>query len=62
MANGKTPPLTPEIYGGQRKERIGDQLRKLYQDVATEPVPEEFMRLLETADANLDDAETKDIL
>jgi hypothetical protein len=33
-----------------RQRRIGDQLRRLYDDVTTEPVPDEFLNLLEQAD------------
>lgn len=33
-----------------QQKRIGDQLRKLYDDVTSEPVPDEFMSLLEQAD------------
>ena len=33
-----------------RQKRIGDQLRRLYDDVTSEPVPNEFLNLLEQAD------------
>ena len=33
-----------------RQKRIGNQLRRLYEDVATEPIPDDFMKLLEEAD------------
>lgn len=33
-----------------RQKRIGDQLRRLYDDVTSEPVPDEFLNLLEQAD------------
>ncbi|WP_084418414.1 NepR family anti-sigma factor [Henriciella litoralis] len=33
-----------------RQKRIGDQLRRLYDDVTSEPVPDEFLSLLEQAD------------
>lgn len=33
-----------------RQKRIGDQLRRLYDDVTNEPVPDEFLSLLEQAD------------
>lgn len=33
-----------------RQKRIGDQLRKIYDDVTSEPVPDEFLNLLEQAD------------
>lgn len=35
-----------------RQKRIGNQLRRLYEDVATEPIPDDFMKLLEEADKN----------
>ena len=33
-----------------RQKRIGDQLRRLYDEVTQEPVPDEFLSLLEQAD------------
>lgn len=33
-----------------RQRRLGDQLRRIYEDVTTEPVPDEFLNLLEQAD------------
>ncbi|RIJ33220.1 NepR family anti-sigma factor [Henriciella algicola] len=33
-----------------RQKRIGDQLRRLYDEVTEEAVPEEFLNLLEQAD------------
>ncbi len=36
--------------GERRRDQIGDQLRKLYNDVAEEPVPDEFLKLLQDAD------------
>lgn len=33
-----------------RQKRLGDQLRRLYDDVANEPVPDEFLKLLQEAD------------
>ncbi len=35
-----------------RQKRIGNQLRRLYDEVATEPVPDDFMKLLDQADKN----------
>lgn len=54
---GKKPPRpTPRIGDAEgRRDRIGDQLRQLYKDVANEPVPDEFMRLLEEADDAVDE-------
>ena len=34
-----------------RSKKIGEQLEKLYRDVAAEPVPDEFLKLLEEADS-----------
>ncbi len=33
-----------------RQRRIGSQLRRLYDDVASEPIPDDFLSLLEQAD------------
>ncbi len=35
-----------------RRRKIGEQLRAIYDEVASEPVPDEFLRLLEEADRN----------
>ena len=34
----------------ERGKKIGDKLRAMYDDVASEPVPDEFLKLLEDAD------------
>ncbi|WP_415110979.1 NepR family anti-sigma factor [Hyphomonas sp.] len=34
----------------RRGAKIGDQLRRIYEDVAKEEVPDEFLKLLEEAD------------
>ncbi len=34
-------------------DKLGASLRQLYDEVATEPVPDEFLRLLEKADTAL---------
>lgn len=60
MAAGKPPPLKPVIGERKRNEQIGDQLRKYYDDVAKEPIPEEFLNLLKAADENSDDETGKD--
>ncbi|KCZ89549.1 MULTISPECIES: NepR family anti-sigma factor [Hyphomonas] len=36
----------------RRGDRLGEQLRRLYDDVTHESVPDDFMRLLEEADRN----------
>ena len=33
-----------------RQKQIGDKLRRMYDDVTSEPVPDEFLSLLEQAD------------
>lgn len=55
----KTPDRSRDVRASQaRRKKIGDQLKKLYDDVATEPVPDEFLKLLEEADKADDDAHT----
>lgn len=39
----------------RRQEQLGGQLRKLYDDVASEPVPDEFLKLLKDIDRMDDD-------
>lgn len=34
----------------RRQAKIGQKLRQLYDDVANEPVPDDFLKLLEQAD------------
>jgi hypothetical protein len=48
----KTDTPTPHGAAQARKrgEKIGQQLRKLYDDVAQESVPDDFFRLLDEAD------------
>lgn len=50
MTNCKPPKTADRADEKSRQDKIGDQLRKLYDDVASEPVPDEFLRLLEDAD------------
>ncbi|MFC6200052.1 NepR family anti-sigma factor [Ponticaulis profundi] len=33
-----------------RQKRLGDQLKRMYDDVVQEAVPDDFMKLLEDAD------------
>lgn len=42
----------PEEYrsGQVRRKRIGAKLKQIYDDVANEPVPDEFLKLLRDAD------------
>jgi len=44
----------------RRQDRIGDQLRKLYDDVASEPVPDDFLSLLEDADKSAEAGDEED--
>jgi len=46
--------------GKRRHDRIGDQLRKLYDDVASEPVPDDFLSLLEDADKSAEAGDEED--
>lgn len=39
-----------------RHRRLGDELRRMYEDVAREPVPDDFLKLLEDADRKNDDS------
>ena len=41
-----------------RGKQIGDKLRSMYDDVANEPVPDEFLKLLEDADDASEDQES----
>lgn len=40
----------PRRRGGPGSEAIGRRLRTMFDDVVNEPVPDEFLRLLEQAD------------
>lgn len=48
----KMPKSQPAASGHPKKraEKIGQQLRSLYDSVAQEEVPDDFMKLLEQAD------------
>ena len=50
MDNKPDIPSEDENSKRARQKRIGSQLRKLYDDVASEPVPDDFLKLLEAAD------------
>ena len=43
-----------------RQRRIGDQLRRMYDEVVMEPVPDEFLKLLEDADIAAESSSRKD--
>lgn len=38
-----------------RNRKIGEKLRQIYDDVANEPAPDDFLKLLEDADDALDE-------
>lgn len=38
-----------------RNRKIGEKLRQIYDEVASEPVPDDFLKLLEEADDASDD-------
>jgi len=40
----------PDAQKRRRGEKIGENLRKIYEDVTQEPVPDAFFKLLEAAD------------
>lgn len=45
------PPPSIELREAKvRGQKIGAHLERLYKDVASEPVPDEFLKLLEEAD------------
>ena len=50
MSQSKKPDADASRSKKIRQKRIGDQLRRLYDDVTNEPVPDEFLSLLEQAD------------
>ncbi|MBB36237.1 MAG: hypothetical protein CME88_16300 [Hirschia sp.] len=43
-----------------RQRRIGDQLRRMYDEVVMEPVPDEFLKLLDDADIAAESSSRKD--
>lgn len=45
--------LIPDSQKRKRGEKIGENLRKLYEDVTQEAVPDAFFDLLEAADKRL---------
>lgn len=51
--NHQSKKASRALDGRQRK--IGNTLKQLYEDVANEPVPDDFMKLLEEADQNSSD-------
>lgn len=50
LSNDTKPDKSDHRERKVRQTRIGDQLRRLYDEVTTEPVPDEFLNLLEQAD------------
>ncbi len=47
---GRTNAVKSDLGSKRRTQRIGEQLRRVYDEVAQEDVPDEFLRLLEEAD------------
>lgn len=39
----------------EQSRKLGTQLRRLYDDVASEPVPDDFLKLLDDADEQASD-------
>lgn len=39
----------------QRQKKLGEQLRAYYGDMVSEPVPDDFLDLLDKADANTEE-------
>ncbi len=48
--SGKNKSVSADLSSKRRTQRIGEQLRRVYDEVAQEDVPDEFLRLLEEAD------------
>ena len=48
--NGRNNSVKSDLGSKRRTQRIGEQLRRVYGEVAQEGVPDEFLRLLEEAD------------
>jgi hypothetical protein len=48
---GDTPDTVPDKDVKARSQKLGQQLQNLYNEVVEEAVPDEFLRLLEQADA-----------
>lgn len=54
MSKDKTPITDKARYARLRREAIGQGLRRLYDGVVHEPVPDEFMDLLKKIDESTD--------
>ncbi|MFC7292684.1 NepR family anti-sigma factor [Hirschia litorea] len=50
MSNQPPQKRTKDLSKHARQRRLGDQLKRLYDDVVQEPIPDEFFKLLEQAD------------
>ena len=48
--NGRNNSVKSDLGSKRRTQLIGEQLRRVYDEVAQEDVPDEFLRLLEEAD------------
>ncbi len=58
MSKDKTPIADKARYARLRREVIGQGLRRLYDGVVQEPVPDEFMELLKKIDESADSQST----
>lgn len=60
MTMKKTPGRSPEDRMlDARQKRLGEQLKRLYDDVAREPVPDDFLALLAEAEKKAKDSGDK---
>lgn len=55
MTQSPPPPPAKDADKRARSQKIGSQLRSLYDEIAREPIPQDFIELLESADALNDD-------
>jgi hypothetical protein len=58
MSKDKAPITDKARYARLRREAIGQGLRRMYDGVVHEPVPDEFMDLLKKIDESADPAST----
>ena len=57
MTEKKRPSDGYNDLARKQQQKIGAQLRQMYDEVANEPVPADFLNLLEQADVAKDDQE-----
>jgi hypothetical protein len=51
MTGRDTPQARIGRKSRQRHDKIGEKLREMYEEIASEPTPDSFLQLLEDADA-----------